>query len=91
MSQIIQKCIFHTLSAKYPNEHFNTTENSIYEMNKLQLISFVLSLIVSQLLLLLVGKWLWNTYLVSVTDHVKPIDSIWHILGISVLLKLLIN
>ena len=90
MSQLIEKCIYNALS--YTNqEHFNVNENSAYKMNKLQLISFILGLILCQLLLLLLGKWLWNTYLVSVIDNVRPINSIWQILGISVLLKLLIN
>ena len=43
-----------------------------------------------QILLMFFGKFLWNTYLVPSVEFVKPIDSIWNLLGISILLKLLL-
>jgi hypothetical protein len=58
------------------------------DTGKLALVSF-LTLLVVLLLLLLVGKYLWNTVLVSLMPFIKPAKSIWQILGLSILLGLI--
>lgn len=40
--------------------------------------------------LLLIGKFLWNEVLVKLVPAVKPADSIFQILGLSVLLSLML-
>ncbi len=40
-------------------------------------------------LLLLVGKFLWNDVLVKLTTVVKPVTSIWQLLGLQILFSLL--
>ena len=45
----------------------------------------------NNIILLLLGKWLWNTYLVNSVSGINKIDSIWELFGISILIKLLIN
>jgi hypothetical protein len=40
-------------------------------------------------LILLLGKWLWNTVLVALVPAVKPAKSIWQILGLAVLIGLM--
>ena len=52
-------------------------------LNRL-LVSFV-----SLLLLLVVGKYLWNNVLVKIVDIVKPVKSVWQLLGFVVLVKLI--
>ena len=55
-----------------------------------KLMAYVISLIISYAILLWVGKWLWNNYLVPVTNFQK-VTSLKQILAISILLKLMIN
>jgi len=58
------------------------------ELNKVALVSF-LTLIVVFLLLLVLGKQLWNTVLIELFPFIKPAKSIWQILGLSVLIGLI--
>lgn len=44
---------------------------------------------ISLLILLLVGEYLWNNVLVKVTTVVKPVKSVWQILGLVILCKLI--
>ena len=52
-------------------------------------ISSLLITIIAILILLLVGEYLWNNVLVKVTTFIKPVSSVWQILGIMLLIKLL--
>jgi hypothetical protein len=87
MRTIIENFVFNMLACN-KSEDFSVSNKQ--NNSKMQMFAFLIGLIVSQLLLLLLGKWLWNSYLVSVVN-VKQINSIWQLLGISILLKLLIN
>ena len=42
------------------------------------------------MLLLSFGKYLWNDVLVNVVPAVKPIESIWELLGLQILFSLLL-
>lgn len=53
------------------------------------IIPTILSLITVLLLQLIVGKWLWNTFLVKAISIVNPLESVWQLLGVSFLLCLL--
>ncbi len=48
----------------------------------------LLTLIVMMGLILLAGKWLWNTVLVALVPAVKPAKSIWQMLGLAILIGL---
>ena len=60
-------------------------------ISKYQILGLVLSAIIIQLLRLLLGKWLWNTYLVKIVSGVKPLENIGQLIIISILLKILIK
>jgi len=51
----------------------------------------LISIVLSQILLLLFGKWLWNSFLVPLTPSILPIKSIGHLFGLSILIKLLFH
>jgi hypothetical protein len=40
------------------------------------------------LLILVVGKFLWNNVLVALVPAIKPAKSVWQILGLAVLISL---
>jgi len=58
------------------------------EKNKAAIVAF-LTLIVVFILLLILGKMLWNDVLVVLFPFVKPAKSIWQILGLSILVGLI--
>lgn len=55
------------------------------------LFSILLALITIIFLQLTLGKWLWNNYLVNYITIAKPLNSIFDILAISLLIKLIAN
>tara|TARA_B100001057_G_C22686323_1_gene885856 strand:+ start:827 stop:1054 length:228 start_codon:yes stop_codon:yes gene_type:complete len=50
--------------------------------------SFIIYFIVL-VLILLFGEYLWNNILVKYVTVVKPINSIWHLLGIILIVKMI--
>jgi hypothetical protein len=55
---------------------------------RMALVSFLTLAIVFGLILL-AGKWLWNTVLVALIPAIKPAKSVWQILGLAVLIGLM--
>lgn len=49
----------------------------------------VITVFIMMLALLFVGKWLWNNVLVELFSIVKPVKSVWQLLGLAVLVSLL--
>ena len=54
-----------------------------------ELFGLLISFVIWLLVVLFVGRWLWNSVLVKLVSGVKPITSIWQILGLAVLINLL--
>ena len=50
----------------------------------------LLVLVTIFILLLLVGKILWNSVLIKLFPFVQPVKSVWQILGLSILLGVII-
>ncbi len=69
-------------------ETFQNGSGMMFSPGRAALVSFM-TMIIMFVLVLLVGKWLWNTVLVSLVTFVKPAKSVWQILGLAVLLALL--
>ena len=81
MQKFIESCL--KLSNKKKRENFNADE---WKDNTIVVISFVIVM----LLLLLVGKFLWNNVAFKLLNGiVKPADSVWEILGLAILIKIL--
>jgi hypothetical protein len=49
----------------------------------------LLTMLILFMALLFFGKWLWNTVLVDLTTIVKPVKSVWQLLGLAVLISLI--
>ena len=81
MQKFIESCL--KLSNKKNRENFNADE---WKDHTIIIISFVIVF----LLLLLVGKFLWNNVAFKLLNGiVKPADSVWEILGLAILIKIL--
>jgi hypothetical protein len=51
----------------------------------------ILSVILVEIVLLIFGKFLWNNIAIKLIPGISKIKSIWQILGLSILIKLLTN
>jgi len=58
--------------------------------NKAAVMAFVITYLAIYILLLLLGKWIWNNMIVEMFSVVRPVDSIFNILGLAILVKLII-
>lgn len=53
------------------------------------IVGSVIITLIAIVLLLLIGEFLWNNVLVKVTTIFKPVTSVWQILGLVILIKLI--
>ena len=60
-------------------------ENSV-----MKLIPLVLAFVITYVLIIFVGKYLWNNCLVNVVTIAKPVTAL-QLLGVSILIRLLFN
>lgn len=77
--------------AKKETETFNgmPVQQGADASKKMDTLPLILALITILLLQLIIGKWLWNNFLVNAITVVKPLASILDILAISILAKLI--
>lgn len=74
----------------------NTLQNMLnrampeqFQDTRTQLVVDIVVLVVYILLVLLLGKYLWNNVLCKAVTVVKPLPNVWHFLGL-VLLQMLL-
>lgn len=53
------------------------------------LIASILSLIIAVLIVAFVGKWLWNTTVAELFTFVRPVRSVWQIIGLMLFISLI--
>lgn len=88
MSKIIEPFVSNILNREYFTSY---RKNLLGGGSSLASTALIISIIISQVLFLVFGKWLWNSFLVPCVTVIKPVNSIGHLLGISILIKLLFN
>ena len=74
------------------NRLLNTTEN-FTDLNALSggnRVMLVVLLVLYLVLILLVGKWLWNNVLCKTVTIVKPMPNVLTLLGLVILLELIL-
>lgn len=67
----------------------NFVENNEKSITYYQNIALIITFMITQILILLFGKFLWNNYLVRTVTIIKPIDNIFEILALSLLFNLI--
>lgn len=78
------------LVSKFHNENFTDKKEKENILNNYSLVIGLFFIIISQILLLFFGKFLWNNYLVKTFKNVNSINTVWELLAISILFKLII-
>ena len=90
--KLLENFIFNNIINSTNIEHFNPKEDMktiIQKLSNYQLIALIISVVISQLILLMIGKFLWNNYLVKLVTAVKPVTNIFDIMALSLLFKLI--
>lgn len=54
-----------------------------------ELVASILSLIIAIVIVAFVGKWLWNTTVAELFTFVRPVRSVWQIIGLMIFLSLI--
>ena len=69
----------------------NTNEgmNGVSSWNGSEALASFIVLVIIIIFILIIGKFLWNVVLCKLLTIAKPADSIWQILGLSILLNLI--
>ena len=50
----------------------------------------LITMIISQIVVLFVGKYIWNIIIPSLFPYIKPAKTIWEIWGLQILIKLIV-
>lgn len=61
---------------------------SRYEVYK-DVVASILALLASILIIAFVGKWLWNTSVAELFTFVRPVRTVWQIIGLMLFLALI--
>ena len=85
MINVLEKFFANALSKVEPFTEEKSTNNGK------SVIPILLAVILTEILLLLIGKHLWNNYLVNAVTIVKPIDSVFQLFAIGILIRLLLG
>jgi|TARA_B100000925_G_scaffold89680_1_gene64859 hypothetical protein len=85
MINVLEKFFANALSKVEPFTEEKNTNNGK------SVIPILLAVILTEILLLLIGKHLWNNYLVNAVTIVKPIDSVFQLFAIGILIRLLLG
>ena len=65
-----------------------TSGSSRREMYK-EVIASILSLVIAILIIAFIGKWLWNTTVAELFTFVRPVRSVWQIIGLMIFISLM--
>ena len=84
----LQKIVENFIKENKNEEHY--TNEMLEKDNKAALLSFFLIYLGVYLLLMVLGQFLWNNYVVDMFSVARPVNSIWHIVALSILVKLVI-
>jgi len=58
-------------------------------VNKPEILGLFIGFIIWLLIVLFFGKYLWNNLLIKLIPGIKPITSVWQILGLTILISIL--
>ena len=81
----LSACIKTALQGGKPYESINGK----YYIDNTEIFVAIILLIIYVVIILFIGKFLWNVVLVKLVSIARPADSIWEILGLALLLCLL--
>ena len=94
LHQVIENFIARKLIQR---EQFNNSSMDSVDLATLQatqgsaaLWTLIIMTIAVYLLLMLIGKWLWNSVAVNMISTLKPIDSVFSLVGLAILVKLIL-
>jgi ABC-type antimicrobial peptide transport system permease subunit len=54
-----------------------------------ELVVSILSLVIAIVIIAFIGKWLWNNTIAELFTVVRPVRSVWHIIGLMLFISLI--
>lgn len=91
MRKIVSALLKNYIGGASKNEGFSNFHGKVPDFSKKDAWIVVLSFIIVELILLVIGKFLWNKIVIDIIPGLRRINSIWQLLGLSILIKLLTN
>lgn len=92
LNEFMQSCYKNNkLLEMFNNSHSGGTLPNPKDLVESNPILVLISFIIIEILVLCFGKWLWNNVVIKLVTIVRPATSIWQLLGLSILIKLLTN
>jgi hypothetical protein len=55
----------------------------------MEIIATIVSFLIAVVIISFIGKWIWNNIILDLFTVVKPVKSIWQILGLMIFLALI--
>jgi hypothetical protein len=55
----------------------------------MEIIAAIVSFLIAVIIISFIGKWIWNNIVLDLFTIVKPVKSIWQILGLMIFLALI--
>jgi hypothetical protein len=55
----------------------------------MEIIASIVSFLIAVIIISIIGKWIWNNTILDLFTFVKPVRSIWQILGLMIFLTLI--
>lgn len=93
LCQLAANAVDHFASvSSMPKDHFrNTSNNNLSDImgGKRITLGMVVGMVLWILLVLIVGKWLWNNVLCQLTTICKPMPSVLYLIGLIILLDII--
>ena len=72
-------------------ENYNGGGMNLQKHSTGEIFTAIVTLVIVYIIILILGKYLWNHILIKLIPGIKPAHNIWQILGLSILLSLLFN
>ena len=76
-------------SVCYDISNYCATSFGEEEVTFTSTVLFMTSFILTYLILAVIGKYIWNKFLVSLVPSIKPVRSIWQILALVILFNVI--
>ena len=82
---------FASVASKSKDNFRNTSNDNFYDMmgGKRITLGMMVGLILWILLVLIIGKWLWNNVLCQLTTVCKPMPNVLYLIGLIILLDII--
>jgi hypothetical protein len=85
MSQVLKDIVYASVDAFTDMSGSDSKRREAY----MEIIASIMSFLIAVVIISFIGKWIWNNIVLDLFTIVKPVKSIWQILGLMIFLALI--